>query len=81
MTTRSIQRIVKQCSVDQGLKKHLTPHVFRHCYASDLYKGGADISVIKELLGHDHLSTTEIYTHVANEELKETILLSHPRSK
>ena len=56
----------------------MTPHILRHCYASHLYKGGADISIIKELLGHEHVATTEIYTHVAMDELKETITLAHP---
>jgi len=78
ITVRSIQRIVKKCSIEQGIDPPLTPHVLRHCYASDLYKGGADISIIKELLGHEHVSTTEIYTHVAMDELKETITLAHP---
>ena len=81
VSVRTIQRIVKQCSVKQGINPPLTPHILRHCYASDLYKGGADISVIKELLGHDNLSTTEIYTHVAMDELKETITLFHPHGK
>ena len=80
LTERTVQRIVKKCSLEQGIVPALTPHVLRHCYASDLYKGGADISVIKELLGHDHLATTEIYTHVANEELKETMQQAHPRN-
>ncbi|MBH38266.1 hypothetical protein CL658_04460 [bacterium] len=78
VSTRTIQRVVKQCSFEQGLNPPLTPHVLRHCYASDLYKGGVDISMIKELLGHDHVSTTEIYTHVAIDELKETITVAHP---
>ena len=78
VSVRTIQRIVKQCSIQQGINPPLTPHILRHCYASDLYKGGADISIIKELLGHEHVATTEIYTHVAMDELKETITLAHP---
>ena len=78
ITPRSIQRIVKKHSMQQGLRQCLTPHSLRHCFASDLYKGGADLTVIKQLLGHDHLSTTEIYTHVANEELHQTIQTAHP---
>lgn len=80
LTVRTVQRVVKSASIKQGISPPLTPHVLRHCYASDLYKGGADISVIKELLGHDHLATTEIYTHVANEELQQTMWQSHPRN-
>lgn len=80
LSERSIQRIVKQCAQSQGFTKPITPHTFRHCYASDMYKGGADIAIIKELLGHKNLSTTEIYTHVANEDLAQTLNESHPRA-
>ena len=79
LSERSIQRIVKQCAQSQGFTKLITP-VFRHCYASDMYKGGVDIAIIKELLGHKNLSTTEIYTYVANEDLAQTLNASHPRA-
>ncbi len=78
ITPRTIQRIVQSCSEKQGFGKKITPHTLRHCFATDLYKGGADLSVIKDLLGHSNLSTTEIYTHVANEDLSQTIRESHP---
>jgi site-specific recombinase XerD len=78
VTVRTLQRIVKKCSLEQGINPPLTPHVLRHCYATDLYKGGADISIIKELLGHEHVATTEIYTHVGIDELREVITVAHP---
>ena len=81
LSERSIQRIIKKCALEQGLKKHITPHTLRHCFATDLYKGGADLAVIKELLGHKNLSTTEIYTHVANEDLAQTLNESHPHGQ
>lgn len=78
LTTRSIQRIVKHLSSEQGIHPPLTPHTLRHCFASDLYRGGADLRLIQTLLGHDHLTTTELYTHVANEELALTLRQAHP---
>lgn len=81
LSERSIQRIVKECALKQGFNKPITPHTFRHCYASDMYKGGADLAIIKELLGHKNLTTTEIYTHVANEDLAQTLNESHPRAQ
>ena len=81
LSERSVQRIIKQCALKQGLSKSITPHTLRHCFATDLYKGGADIAVVKELLGHKNLSTTEIYTHVANEDLAQTLNDTHPRAQ
>ncbi len=78
LSTRSVQRIIKSCCQAQGLSHTITPHTLRHCFATDLYKGGADLTVIKDLLGHRNLSTTEIYTHIANEDLTQTVHLSHP---
>ena len=80
LSTRSIQRIVKKCAETQGLSHSLTPHTLRHCFASDLYRGGADLAIIKDLLGHKNLSTTEIYTHVANEDLAQSLNESHPHA-
>jgi integrase/recombinase XerC len=81
LSERTIQRIIKQCALKQGFNKHITPHTLRHCYATDLYKGGADLAIIKDLLGHKNLSTTEIYTHVANEDLAQTLNESHPHAQ
>lgn len=81
LSERTIQRIIKECALKQGFNKHITPHTLRHCYATDLYKGGADLAIIKDLLGHKNLSTTEIYTHVANEDLAQTLNESHPHAQ
>ena len=81
LSERTIQRIIKDCALKQGFNKHITTHTLRHCYATDLYKGGADLAIIKDLLGHKNLSTTEIYTHVANEDLAQTLNESHPHAQ
>ena len=71
LTTRSIERIVKKMATQAGISKKLTPHVLRHAYATDLLRNGADIRSVQNLLGHADISTTQIYTHVTNERLRE----------
>ena len=68
---RTIQEIVKNASVRTGIKKKVSPHTLRHCFATHLLEGGADIRHIKKLLGHSNLQTTQIYTHVANKDIKK----------
>ena len=81
LTQRSIQRLIKDHCQKQGFTKHLTPHTFRHSFATDLFNGGADLRTIQELLGHASLSTTQVYTHLSTERLQETYLQAHPRAK
>ncbi len=71
LTVRSIERIVKKMAIKAGISKKLTPHVLRHAYATDLLHNGADIRSVQNLLGHADISTTQIYTHVTNERLRE----------
>lgn len=71
LTTRSIERIVKKAATMAGISKKVTPHVLRHAYATDLLRNGADIRSVQNLLGHADISTTQIYTHVTNERLRE----------
>ncbi|MBD3217009.1 MAG: tyrosine recombinase [candidate division Zixibacteria bacterium] len=80
LTARSIARIVRKYSSASGLMKKFSPHSFRHAFATHLLDGGADLSAVKELLGHASLSTTQIYTHVSLERLKEVYKKSHPRA-
>lgn len=70
LTKRSIERIVKYYAVKAGISKKVTPHVIRHCFATDLLGNGADLRSVQMLLGHANISTTQIYTHVTDSELK-----------
>ncbi len=77
----SVQKILKDILKKASLKKNITPHVFRHTFATHLLNEGCDILTVKELLGHSSLDTTQIYTHVSNEKLRKVYLDTHPRSK
>ncbi len=79
LTARSIQRMIKKYSTRLGFDEVITPHTFRHSFATDLLNGGADLRSIQELLGHSSLATTQIYTHVSSARLKETFKQAHPR--
>ena len=71
ITPRNIQKIIKKLAKKTGIQKKVTPHTLRHSYATHLLESGTDIRKIQVLLGHENLSTTQIYTHVSSEELKK----------
>lgn len=73
--------IVKDIAQKAGVKKNISPHTFRHTFATHLVEGGADLKAVQDMLGHESITTTEIYTHLDAEYLKETIYLYHPRMK
>ena len=64
-----------------GIKKKVSPHTLRHSFATHLVKGGADLRAVQEMLGHESIMTTEIYTHLDKNYLKQTILDNHPLEK
>jgi len=72
--------IIKNLAEKIGLKKSISPHTFRHSFATHLIEGGADLRAVQEMLGHESITTTEIYTHLDREYLRETIVQYHPRS-
>jgi integrase/recombinase XerD len=72
--------IVKELAVKAGIKKNISPHTFRHSFATHLIEGGADLRAVQEMLGHESILTTEIYTHLDREYLRQTIIEHHPRN-
>ncbi len=80
LTRVMIFTIIKTLAKTIGLKKNISPHTFRHSFASHLIDGGADLRAIQEMLGHESIITTEIYTHLDTEYLRDTIIQYHPRA-
>ncbi len=72
--------IIKEYAVKAGIQKNISPHTFRHSFATHLIEGGADLRAVQEMLGHESITTTEIYTHLDKEYLRQTIIDYHPRS-
>jgi integrase/recombinase XerD len=77
----SIFKLIKTLAKEAGIKKNISPHTFRHSFATCLVRNGADLRAVQQMLGHESITTTEIYTHLDKKFLKETIALYHPRAK
>lgn len=75
-----IFHLVKDAAQSAGIRKKISPHTFRHSFATHLVKHGADLRAVQEMLGHESITTTEIYTHLSQEQLRDTILKYHPRA-
>ena len=81
LTRVMIFTIIKDLSEKIGLQKNISPHTFRHSFATHLLEGGANLRAIQEMLGHESITTTEIYTHLDQQFLREAIISFHPRNK
>ncbi len=80
LTTRTIQNVMKRWALRAGLSPEVSPHTLRHSFATHLLDNGADLKSVQQLLGHESLATTQIYTHISIERLKKTVDVAHPRS-
>ncbi len=81
LTRNMVFTIIKELAQAAGIKKTVSPHTFRHSFATHMVEGGADLRAVQEMLGHESITTTEIYTHLDREYLREAIISFHPRSK
>ena len=81
LTRVMIFTIVKNLAEYIGLKKKVSPHTFRHSFATHLVEGGANLRAVQDMLGHESITTTEIYTHIDREYLRETLMRFHPRNR
>ena len=81
MTRVYVFLMIKDLAKAIGLEKNISPHTFRHSFATHLIEGGADLRAVQDMLGHESITTTEIYTHLDNDFLKETILQFHPMNQ
>lgn len=81
LSRNSAFNIIKRAASLAKIEGHISPHTLRHCFATHLLDGGADLRVVQELLGHQSLATTQIYTKVSLEKVRETYALTHPRAR
>jgi len=80
LTRVMVFKIIKDLATAAGIRKNISPHTFRHSFATHLVEGGADLRAVQEMLGHESITTTEIYTHIDRSYLRDTLIMFHPRS-
>ncbi len=80
LTRSMIFTIIKDLAAKAGIKKNISPHTFRHSFATHMIEAGADLRAVQEMLGHESILTTEIYTHIDRSFLRDTLIMFHPRS-
>nr|MBP8893943.1 tyrosine-type recombinase/integrase [Saprospiraceae bacterium] len=78
LTRNMIFMLVKDYAIKAGIEKNISPHTFRHSFATHLVEGGADLKAVQDMLGHESITTTEIYTHLDMGYLRETLMRYHP---
>ncbi len=81
MTRVMVFYIIKELAVKAGIKKTVSPHTFRHSFATHLVEGGADLRAVQDMLGHESITTTEIYTHLDTDYLRDVVLRFHPMNR
>jgi integrase/recombinase XerD len=79
LTRMTVWNLVRKAALEAGIHRSVSPHTLRHTFATHLLEGGADLAAVQELLGHADISTTQIYTHVDREYLREVHRTFHPR--
>jgi integrase/recombinase XerD len=80
LTRAMIFTIIKDLAARADIRKKISPHTFRHSFATHLIEGGADLRAVQEMLGHESILTTEIYTHIDRSFLRDTLIMFHPRA-
>ncbi len=81
ITTRTVQNVIKRWAMQAGLPPDVSPHTLRHSFATHMLDGGADLKTVQQLLGHENLATTQIYTHISIERLRRSVEEAHPKSR
>lgn len=81
LTTRTVQNVIKRWCVHAGLPPNTSPHTLRHSFATHLLDGGSDLKTVQQLLGHENLATTQVYTHISVSRLHDAVASAHPRSR